>query len=389
MKKRKLNDNTGQYIRIFVLGVMITFFQITTNYVFLTPINVSNLLIQNSYVLILAIGMFIVMITYNIDLSIGVVACLASELSGILMIRNNMSVVASVIICLLVGAFIGALQGFIIERFRIPSLAVTFISLLILARVYGVLKIDRLWGFPQSFLTIFSGFIPDFMSGKGHNITTVIIGIIFSLMYIAFQIMKRKEHIKQKNEVKSKRVLLLHIAISLIIINVFMYMLAQYNGVHYVLVLLVLIIFIYSVISVKTSVGKQLFMPGISGKIKRLSNIKANHFILLAFINMGILAALAGLILTARLNSGIPITDSYILFDAIVACYISGASVYKGGGTISGVIIGVMIIGVFNNGMILIGTPSFLQVNIKSIILLIAVILDVYNKLKNKNDFKN
>lgn len=388
MKKIKLNDNTSQYIRIFVLVAMITFFQYGTNYVFLKPINVSNLLIQNYYVFILAIGMFIVMITYNIDLSIGIVASFVSLLSGVLMIKNNMSVVPSVIICLLVGAFIGALQGFIIERFKIPSLVVTYIGSLILVRVYGGFEIKRLSQFPQSFQSIFTGFVPDFIGGKNHSLITVIIGIIITLMYIAFQISKRKEEIKHKYELKPKRVLLLNIVIYSIIINVFMYLLAQYKGVHYVFVLLVLIIFIYSIISVKTSVGKQLFTPGISKKIERLSNIKAKHFIFFAFINMGVLAALAGLISTARLNSCIPIIDSSILINAIAACYIGGASVSKGSGTISQVIIGVMIIGVFNNGMSLIGAPSFLQENIKLIILLIAVIFDVFHKPKNNSGLK-
>lgn len=385
---KKILNNFVKNILFFILIVLILYFQYATKCLFLSPTNVSNMVMQNVSMFILAIGMLIVITTYNIDLSVGVVASFVSALSGVLMIKNNINIIVVIILCLLLGAFIGAIQGFIIEKLKISSLIVTLVSMILLPRVYSIFKINSGFQLPRSFEFLSWGIIPNFFGGKSRVLTVILIGIIFTLMYISFKISERKELVKKNREVKSKKVFLISIATCFVIINIFMFILSQYRGVPCILVILALIIYLYSFISVKNKACEYLFTSCTIEKTQRLYFIKANHLIIFAFINIGILAALSGLILTARLNSFIPITDSSMLFDTLAACYIGGVSVSKGTGTMRGVISGCIIIGVLRNGMSLIGASSFLWDGIRLAILLIAVALDFYNRSKYNDDLK-
>jgi putative multiple sugar transport system permease protein len=227
-----------------------------------------------------------------------------------------------------------------------------------------------------------TGFIPDFFNGQGLHITTILIGVIISLIYVFSEINKRKTQRKYNFEVSAPGLLISRIAIILVVINAFFYSLALYKGIPNVLVLLGVLIVFYSFLTSKTTIGRHIYALGGNRKAAKLSGVKTEFVILLVFINMGLLAALSGLAFAARLNSATPNAGVGFELDAIAACFIGGASVAGGTGTIFGAIIGGLVMGVMNNGMSLIGVGIDWQQTIKGFVLLLAVAFDVYSKSK-------
>jgi putative multiple sugar transport system permease protein len=382
--KKLAKDNLRQYSMVIALVVIMIFFQIKTDGTLLMPLNVTNLIMQNSYILVLAVGMLTVIVSFNIDLSVGSVAAVVGAISGILMVNHNFPVIPSIIICLIVGGLIGAWQGFWVAYVKIPAFIVTLAGMLVFRGLtFVALNGISLAPFPKSFQMISTGFIPDFIGGKQNHPTTLIIGVIFTIIFIAFQIKGRREQKKYNFEVAPQGVFLFKVVAISVVINAFTYVLSQYKGIPNVLVLLAALIIVYSFVSMKTVVGRHIYALGGNEKAARLSGIKTNRLIFWVFVNMGVLAALSGLVFAARLNSATPNAGTNFELDAIAACYIGGASANGGIGTIIGAIIGGLVMGVMNNGMSLLGLGIDWQQAIKGMVLLFAVAFDVYTKSKN------
>ncbi|CAN7198235.1 sugar ABC transporter permease [Paenibacillus sp. LjRoot153] len=376
-------SNIRQYGMIMALVLITIFFQIMTDGVLLKSLNVTNLILQNSYILVLAIGMLLVIITGNIDLSVGSVAAFVGALSAVMMVDMKVPFVAAVIISLVIGALVGAWQGFWVAYVRIPSFIVTLAGMLIFRGLTMiVLKGMSIAPFPKTFQKISSGFIPDAIGGGTLHNTTIIIGAVLSLILIWSELKKRKNQLKYEFEVLPLGLLIAKIVVMVAIINVFTYVLATYAGIPNILILLFVLVVIYTFVMNKTVMGRHIYALGGSEKAAKLSGIKTKHVTFWVFVNMGVLAALSGLVFAARLNAATPKAGVNFELDAIAACFIGGASATGGIGTVIGAIIGGLVMGVMNNGMSLVGLGIDWQQGIKGLVLLLAVGFDIYNKSK-------
>ena len=381
--KKVFKENITQYSMIIALVGIMIFFQIASGGILLKPLNITNLILQNSYILILAIGMLLVIVAFQIDLSVGSVAAVVGALGGIMIINNHMSVPLGIVVLLLIGALIGAWQGFWVAYVRIPAFITTLAGMMVFRGLtYVSLDGTSIAPFPKSFQLMSTGFIPDFFNGKSIHITTIVIGLIITVIYVLSEINKIKNQKKYNFEVSPIGIVIAKVVTIVIIINAFSYVMAEYKGLPNVLVLLGVLVAFYSFITTKTTLGRHIYALGGNEKAARLSGVKTKWVVFLVFINMGVLAALSGLVFAARLNSATPNAGVGFELDAIAACFIGGASTAGGIGTIMGAIIGGLFMGVMNNGMSLMGVGIDWQQTIKGLVLLFAVAFDVYSKSK-------
>ena len=381
--KKVFKENITQYSMIIALVGIMIFFQIASGGNLLKPLNITNLILQNSYILILAIGMLLVIVAFQIDLSVGSIAAVVGALGGIMIINNHMSVPLGIVVLLLIGALIGAWQGFWVAYVRIPAFITTLAGMMVFRGLtYVSLDGTSIAPFPKSFQLMSTGFIPDFFNGKSIHITTIVIGLIITVIYILSEINKVKNQKKYNFEVSPIGIVIAKVVTIVIIINAFSYVMAEYKGLPNVLVLLGVLVAFYSFITTKTTLGRHIYALGGNEKAARLSGVKTKWVVFLVFINMGVLAALSGLVFAARLNSATPNAGVGFELDAIAACFIGGASTAGGIGTIMGAIIGGLFMGVMNNGMSLMGVGIDWQQTIKGLVLLLAVAFDVYSKSK-------
>jgi putative multiple sugar transport system permease protein len=386
--KETFRNNMRQYAMLIALVVIMIFFQVATDGILLVPMNVSNLVLQNSYVLILAIGMTLCILTGgNIDLSVGSVCAFIGAIMGTLVITMKMNVASAIIISLLIGLIIGIWQGFWIAYVRIPPFIVTLAGMLLFRGLtITMLKGLTLSPFPESFQQISGGFVPDIFKGLGLNlnITAVMAGVVISVIYVVLELKKRKERQKYDFEVTILPLFIIQLIIVIGAVNIFTYWLAAYKGIPIVLVLIGILILIYSFFTTKTVPGRYIYALGGNEKAAKLSGIKTNKVLFLIYVNMSVLAAVAGIVFTSRLNAASPQAGTNFELDAIAACFIGGASAYGGIGTVIGAIIGALVMGVLNNGMSILGVGSDMQMTIKGFVLLMAVAFDVISKNKSK-----
>ncbi|QQZ60134.1 sugar ABC transporter permease [Paenibacillus sonchi] len=375
--------NIRQYGMIIALIFISVFFQILTDGILLKPLNVTNLILQNSYILVLAIGMVLVIITGHIDLSVGSVAAFIGALSAIMMVDMQMNPVLAVILSLLMGALVGAWQGFWVAYIKIPAFIVTLAGMLLFRGLTMiVLNGQSIAPFPKSFQKISSGFIPDLSGGSSLNVLTLIVGGVLSLLVVYQEFRNRKISVKYGFEQSSVWLSVAKAAALVIVINLFTMVLAQYNGIPNILVILLVLIVIYSFVMNHMTMGRHIYALGGNEKAASLSGVKTKRVTFWVFVNMGVLAALSGLVFAARLNSATPKAGTNFELDAIAACFIGGASASGGIGTVVGAIIGGLVMGVMNNGMSLVGLGVDWQQGIKGLVLLLAVGFDIYNKSK-------
>ncbi|MGQ4666349.1 multiple monosaccharide ABC transporter permease [Metabacillus halosaccharovorans] len=371
-----------QYSMIIALVFIMILFQVLTDGLLLKPLNITNLILQNSYILVLAIGMVLVIITGHIDLSVGSVAAFVGAISAILMVNYEMPTFLAVIISLLVGAIIGAWQGFWIAYVKIPAFIVTLAGMLLFrGATMIVLEGKSIAPFPESFQKISSGFIPDIGSGSIH-VLTLLIGFALSIIYVFTQIKSRRTEMKYNVEVSSTGMFVLKLVGLVAILNIFTYVLATYEGIPNILIILGVLIILYTFVTNKTKAGRHVYAIGGNEKAAQLSGIKTKRMTFWVFVNMGVLSALSGLLFAARLNAATPKAGNLFELDAIAACFIGGASAYGGIGTVPGAIIGGLVMGIMNNGMSLLGLGIDWQQGIKGLVLLLAVAFDIYNKNK-------
>nr|WP_276519712.1 multiple monosaccharide ABC transporter permease [Bacillus infantis] len=380
-----IKSNVRQYGMFFALVLIMLLFQVLTDGILLRPLNITNLILQNSYILVLAIGMVLVIITGHIDLSVGSIAAFVGAISAILIIDMNVPTYLAVFLSLVLGALIGAWQGFWIAYVKIPAFIVTLAGMLLFRGLTMlVLKGQSLAPFPESFQAMSSGFIPDVIGGENAalHIFTLVIGAVLSIVFVLFELRNRKNQMKYSFEISSNGLFFAKLTGFVILINVFTYVLATYEGVPTILVILFALVLLYSFIMKKTVIGRHVYAIGGNEKAAGLSGIKTKKVTFLVFVNMGVLSALSGLIFAARLNAATPKAGNLFELDAIAACFIGGASAYGGIGTVGGAIVGGLVMGVMNNGMSILGLGIDWQQAIKGLVLLAAVAFDIYNKNK-------
>jgi len=380
---KAFKDNVSKYSMIIALVGIMIYFQIASEGILLKPLNITNLILQNSYILILAIGMLLVIVAFHIDLSVGSIAAVIGAFAGIMIINNNMPVPLGIGITLLIGAIIGAWQGYWIAYVKIPAFITTLAGMMLFRGLtYVSLNGTSIAPFPKEFQLMSTGFIPDFFNGNGIHITTIVIGVILTILFVILEMKKRANQKKYNFEVVKPVFLIIKIVVIVALINTFCYIMASYKGLPNVLVLLGVLVAFYTFITTKTTFGRHIYALGGNEKAARLSGVKTKWVVFLVFVNMGVLSALAGLVFAARLNSATPNAGVGFELDAIAACFIGGASTAGGIGTVMGAIIGGLFMGVMNNGMSLIGVGIDWQQTIKGMVLLLAVAFDVYSKSK-------
>ncbi|MCL2841897.1 MAG: sugar ABC transporter permease [Oscillospiraceae bacterium] len=376
-----IRENLRQYGLIVALIVIALVFQFLTGGTIFRPANITSLILQNGHILILAVGMTLVIVTGRIDLSVGSVAAFAGALAGVLIVQQGWPVWLAIIVTLLVGVLIGAWHGFWIAYVGVPFFVVTLAGMLIF-RGAAILLLDGLFvgPFPQSFQMMAAGFIPDMFGGSGFDIMAVVVCAALALIVIILEAKKRA--VSKKYDVEAEPILFVVVKLVFIIgaIGLFAYWFGASNGIPNILVVLGVLIVVYSYMANRTILGRHIYATGSNPNTARLSGIKVKRIVFMVYVNMGLLAALAGLVVTARLNSAMPRTGEGFELDAIAAAFIGGASPYGGVGRVSGAIIGAMVVGIINNGMNILGVPVEWRQVTTGMVLLAAVIFDVFSK---------
>ena len=326
--------------------------------------------------------MLLVVLLGVVDLSVGSVMAFVGAIAGILMINQKMSPWLVVPICLLVGAIIGAWQGFWVAYVGIPAFIVTLAGLLMFRGLTQVvLGGQSLAPFPRIFQKISTGYLPDVLTtGSGLKMLTLILGLILTLILVWGQFNQRKKRQSNLFEVESNNLFIAKIAFTALVVMGLSYTFALYQGFPVILLILGTLVAIYHFVTNQTVVGRQIYAIGGNRKAAELSGINDKKLTFLVFVNMGVLAALAGLVLAARLNASTPQAGNSLELDAMAAVYFGGASTSGGIGTIMGAIVGGLVMGVLNNGMSILGVGVDWQQAIKGLILLLAVVIDIYNK---------
>lgn len=380
--KSIIKDNT----MLIALIAITAFFGITTKGTLLVPQNITNLISQNGYVVILAVGMLLCILTGgNIDLSVGSIVALVGALAGKLIVEYNVNIYLSIIICLSAGLLLGMWQAYWIAYVRIPPFIVT-LSGMLLFRGIALIILNGLTisPFPQEYLNLFNSFIPDPFKNESINVITLIVAILICVFFVLSQAYKQKTRIEKGYEVKSRTSLIAITAVICVVILALAYNLARYKGIPVILILLIAIVFLYDYYLSKTVPGRYYYALGGNEKAAELSGINTNKVLFLAYTNMGFLSAVAALVVVARFNSAAPTAGQSYEMDAIGSCFVGGASAYGGIGTVPGVVIGAIFMGVLNNGMSIMGIDSNIQRAVKGLVLLAAVVFDVVSKKRTK-----
>ena len=377
-------NNIREYGMLIALIVIMLFFQYQTDGILMRPVNITNLVLQNSYIIIMALGMLLIIVAGWIDLSVGSVAAFVGAIAAVLMVKFHMNWGVTILISLFVGALVGAFQGYWVAFVKIPAFIVTLAGMLIFRGLTLVmLQGEAVGPFPTQFQKLSSGFIPDFFNYEGFHVTTILIGLLLSALLIVLDIRSRKNQQKYGFEVTPLYFFVIkNIFITLAVMGL-CYLMASYKGLPTVLVILFLLITFYAFITSQTVLGRRIYAMGGNEKAARLSGVNTPRLLFYTFVNMGVLSALAGMIVAARLNTATPKAGVGFELDVIAACFIGGASATGGVGKVIGAVVGAFIIGVMNNGMSLLGIGIDWQQAIKGLVLLLAVFFDVYNKNKN------
>jgi len=385
MDKTKVFDVLKKNTMIIVLVLVTLFFTVKTGGNMLLPQNVYNLIAQNAYVFILATGMLLCILTGgNIDLSVGSIIGFVGAVGGTMMVNMKMGIWPAIVVMLLVGVAIGAWQGFWIAYVRIPPFIVTLAGMLVFRGLANVvLNGMTLAPMPDNYLVLFNSFVPDFFGGTGFNITCMLAGVIAVAIFAGVTFSGRMKKAKKGYELESLGGLVAKTVIISAAILAFMFRLAQYKGIPNVLIWIVVVVLIYNYITSKTRTGRYFYAVGGNEKAAELSGINTNRVYFTAYLNMGFLSALSALVVIARLNSANPTAGNSYEMDAIGSCFIGGASAYGGIGTVPGVIIGALLMGVINLGMFIMGVDANYQKVVKGLVLLAAVIFDVVSKRKS------
>ena len=396
MSKIKSVDFVKKYTMIIVLIIVTAFFAWRTGGAILLPMNVSSLISQNAYVFILATGMLLCILTGgNIDLSVGSVVCFVGAIGAMLMVNMKMNMWLAILVMFAVGTLIGAFQGFWIAYVRIPPFIVTLAGMLAFRGLSNVVLDGMTVSIKDctTFVNLFGGgadcYIPDFFGSGSLNMTCIFAGVLAAAIYIFIQIKGRMDKIKKGYEVEGLTSAIVKMVIITAVILAFTYRLAQHKGIPSVLIWVLIVIMVYGYITSNTTVGRYFYAVGGNEKATKLSGINTNKVYFLAYMNMGFLAALAGMVTIARMTSAQPTYGQNYEMDAIGSCFIGGASAYGGTGTVPGVIVGAVLMGVINLGMSLMGVDQNMQKVVKGLVLLAAVIFDVVSKRGGKLIAKN
>ena len=380
---RFIKANIRDYALLLSLLAIMVFFQFTTGGTLFKPVNMTNLILQNSYIVIMALGMLLIIVAGHIDLSVGSVSGFVGAVAAVMMVNWKLDPFTTSIACLALGAAIGGAQGYFVAYYKIPAFIVTLAGML----VFKGLALTVLGGasvgpFPTSFQLLSSGFIPDVFGITGFNLLALVIGGAVTGIIVFFNFKERRnqqEHglAEEPDVIFYGRNLLIAVAFL-----GFAFLMARYKGLPNVLVVMFALIALFVFVTTRTTFGRRIYAMGGNEKAAKLSGIDTERMTFYIFVILGALAGLAGLVFAARLNVATPKAGAGFELEVIAACFIGGAATTGGVGKVVGAVIGAFIIGVMNNGMSIMGVGIDWQQVIKGVVLMLAVFLDVYYKNK-------
>ncbi|MCL2174981.1 MAG: sugar ABC transporter permease [Treponema sp.] len=384
-----IKKNSRQYGMVFALAVAMIFFGILTNGIFFRPVNLTNLVLQNSYVLILAIGMLLCTLTGNVDLSVGSIVCFVGAVCGVMIVDLNINPFLTMIIALIIGAGIGAWQGFWIAFVHVPPFIATLAGMLVFRGLgQAILQGKTKAPFPREFQIISSGYIPDPFGGLNFgsfslHLLSILIGLLVVAFIIVSEFRKRKKQMAYNFDILPKGIWILKLAAITAVLMAFTVVFALYRGFPNILVILGILIVGYQFVASRTVQGRHIYALGGNAKAAKLSGIKTEWVMFWIYTNMAILASIAAVVFASRLNAATPKAGQGFEMDAIAACYVGGAAVAGGVGSVIGAVVGALFIGVLNNGMSIMGVSVDWQQAIKGFVLLAAVAFDLYSKRRS------
>jgi len=378
-----LKSNLREYGMLMSLIAIMFFFQYMTSGTLLQPLNLTNLILQNSYIVIMALGMLLVIVAGHIDLSVGSVVGFIGALAAVLMVEMHVHYALAAVLCIATGAAIGGAQGYFVAFFKIPSFIVTLAGMLVFKGLsLALLQGQSVGPFPRAFQLLSSGFIPDWLEGEALRTTSLVIGVLVAIAMVAAKLRQRALKLRHGIEEEPYLFFAAKNLIFVALIVGLSYLLATYKGLPNVLIIMVVLTLVYDFVTRRTTIGRRVYALGGNEKAARLSGVKTRWLSFFTFVNMGMLAAVAGLVFAARLNTATPKAGTGFELDVIAACFIGGASASGGVGMVLGAVIGALVMGVMNNGMSILGIGIDYQQVIKGLVLLAAVFVDVYNKNK-------
>ncbi|MBF4561364.1 sugar ABC transporter permease [Microbacterium sp. VKM Ac-2870] len=381
-RRLRLNVNLRQYGILAALAVIILLFQVLTGGRLLLPGNVNNLIQQNAYVLILAIGMVMVIIAGHIDLSVGSVVAMVGAIAAISMNVWGLPWWAALLVALATGAVVGAWQGFWVAFVGIPAFIVTLAGMLIFRGFTLVLLTGgTISGLPPQFTAIGAGWIPGFAGGiLGRDAFTLLLGLVASAALIVQQLRARAALRRLELPREPGASFWTKQIIAVAAIMALTWLLSGYSGTPIILIVLAVLILAYSYILSRSVFGRHIYAMGGNLFAAQMSGVKTKWVTFFIFVNMGALAAVAGIVSTARAGSAVASAGQNYELDAIAAVFIGGAAVQGGVGTVVGAVIGGLVMGVLNMGLSILSVDAAWQMAIKGFVLLLAVAFDVFNK---------
>ena len=377
-----------QYGMIIALVLIYAIFAFLSDFKNVAPMNVNNLIMQNSYVIVLALGMLLCCLTGNVDLSVGSVVAFAGAIAAIMVVDYHMAIPVAFLAALLIGALVGVWQGFFISVLGVSPFIVSLANMLVFRGLALVVLQGQTKGpLPPEFTIVGAGYLPQFFTtigGTKIELLALFAGIALSVFIVLMELRSRSNKKKHGFILPSVPATIFKLVVSIAIVNFFTVKLAMYMGLPMVLLIVLVLMILYSFITNNTVPGRQIYAVGGNRKAAALSGIKVDRVMFWIYTNMGILAGLAGIILSARNASATPKAGDMFEMDAIADCYIGGTAVAGGVGTVTGAVVGALIMGVLNNGMSLLGWSVDVQRVVKGLVLLAAVAVDLYFK-KKKN----
>ena len=389
-QSRRFSINLRQSGIYVAFALIVVLFTVLTGGDLLQPQNISNIIVQNSYVLILAIGMILVIIGGHIDLSVGSTVALTGAICAVLTVQWGLPWPLAVLITLLAGAVIGAAQGYWVAFFGIPAFIVTLAGMLVFrALTLTVLGNQGIGPFPEQIRTLANGFTSGYLGNVGlgplggADLVSLLVGVAVVAGFAFTQWRKRKARLGYGQVVDPFPVFVLRIALAAAVVLAVIVQLARFRNLPWVLVVLAVLVMGYSVMADRSVFGRHVYAIGGNLQAATLSGVKVKQVTFWVFVNMGVLSALAGIIFAGRLNQAGPTAGTSFELDAIAAAFIGGAAVQGGVGKVVGAITGGLIMGVINNGMSLIGAPSERVMLVKGLVLLVAVAYDVWTKRRS------
>lgn len=378
--------NVREYAMYIVLAAIIAIFSFMTDGLFISSRNISNLINQTGYVAVLAVGMTLILIIKQIDLSVGFVCGFLGAIAAILMTKAGISEWVTIPITLAFGVLIGLIYGFLVAKVGVPAFVATLAGqlvfrglLLLVTESSGTIIIPN-----AGFNAIGNGFIPDIVSGSPVNVLTLIIGGVGICFFIYSQFKSRMNLKKYKFEVISEPIFIAKLIFISVIIAAIVWTLANYNGLSWTVVIVAVVVLVYNFIMNKTTFGRYVYGIGGNAEAAELSGVNVVKVTSIVFASMGMLAALAGILFTSRLQSATTVAGNGFELDAIASSYIGGVSASGGVGKVTGSIIGALVMSSLSSGMNLLGVGISYQYIIRGTILVLAVVFDILTRKANK-----